>query len=885
MKLSVSLCMGLVLMGLFPWFAQGQTAERIRWKNVRLVGSPEPPSKYTVERTFTNVEWKAPLYIAPEPGSDRVWLVLQGGGKDQPSKIVQIRNHPDVRESALVFQLEHRLIYGLTFHPGFATNRFVFLFSNGPTDAAERTNQIVRYTVSKGAPVCETNSAQLILQWRSAGHDGGDLAFGKDQFLYITSGDGTSDSDAWDSGQDVSNLLATLIRIDVDHPEGDRPYRVPGDNPFVGKPDARPEIWAYGFRNPWRMSIDPVSGDIWVGNNGQDLWETAYLVQKGDNYGWSAYEGSHPFYPHRRRGPTPIVPPTIEHSHADFRSLTGGIVYNGMKHPDLNGAYIYGDYGTGKIWGARHRDRKLTWNEELADTTIQIAAFAKDQNDEILIVDHGGAIYRLMLRRQSESTLPFPKRLSETGLFTSTKDLRPEPGLIAYSVNAPGWADGAMAERFMGVPDDEHVEFADRGWRFADGSVLVQTLSIDSEPGNEASRRRIETRLLLRQDKEWTGYSYRWNPEQTDADLVAKTGEDTEISIEEPTGTRRQKWHFPSRSECLACHSRAVNFVLGISDLQLNRTHRYDGIAENQILHLARLGILTGSPKTDPETRPHLVNPYDTHEDLSKRARSYLHANCSVCHVEAGGGNARMQLEFTGTDDRLNLIAARPQHDTFGIQNAMLAAPGNPDHSVLMHRLSRRGRGQMPPLVSTRIDEQAVQLFRNWIHQMKSDSTFVQTWTVADLSSDVEKLDPARSSAAGKTAFEKVGCAQCHRVGKEGGSVGPDLTAIKARMAPREILESILEPSKVIRDEFAMIEIETRSKDSLFGRIERETDREIFLRTGSAVDELKRVFKSDIVRQTKSTTSNMPEGVVNVLKRDEILNLLAFLLSENTDGR
>ena len=881
----VSVRIVVVLMGLFPGLAHGQTAERLPWKNVRLFGAPEPPSRFTVERTFANMEWKAPLYIAPEPRSDRLWVILQGGNKDRPSTIVQIRNRPEVRESAVVLQIEDRLIYGLTFHPGFTTNRFCYVFSNGPTESPERTNQIVRYTVSRDPTVCDTNSAQLILQWRSAGHDGGDLAFGKDGALYITAGDGTSDSDAWDSGQDVSNLLASLLRIDVDHPAEHRPYRVPADNPFVGKPGVRPEIWAYGFRNPWRMSIDPMNGDIWVGNNGQDLWETAYLVQKGDNYGWSVYEGGHPFYPHRRRGPTPIVSPTIEHSHADFRSLTGGIVYYGARHPDLNGTYIYGDYGTGKIWGARHRDGKLIWNEELADTTLQIAAFAKDPYDDLLIVDHGGAIYRLIQRPKSESKLPFPKRLSETGLFVSTKDLRPERGLISYSVNAPGWADGATAERFIAVPDDESIEFADRGWRFSNGSVLVQTLSIDTKMGTEASRRRIETRLLLRQDKEWVGYSYRWNPEQTDADLVAKTGEDTEISIKELTGTHRLKWHFPSRSECLACHSRAVNFVLGISDLQLNRTHPYDGTTENQINRLARLGILSGSPKTDPETRPRLVNPYDATQDLSKRARSYLHANCSVCHVEAGGGNARMELEFTRADDRMNLIAARPQHDTFGIQNAMLAAPGNPDHSVLVHRLSLRGRGQMPPLVSGRVDDQAVQLFRSWISQMKNDSTFVRAWTVEDLLPDVEKLGSARFLAAGKAAFEKIGCIQCHRLGKDGGSVGPDLTAIKVRMAPREILESILEPSRVIRDEYAIVEIETRSKDSLIGRIERETDREIILRTGSAVDELNRVLKSDIVRRTKSTTSNMPDGIVNVLTKDEILNLMAFLLSESGDGR
>ena len=129
------------------------------------------------------------------------------------------------------------------------------------------------------------------------------MAFGHDGMLYITTGDGTSDSDTWNSGQTLDDLLGSVLRIDVDRRDGERPYAVPPDNPFVDTPGARPEIWAYGLRNPWRMGVDPKTGQIWVGNNGQDLWETAYLIRRGENYGWSVYEGSHPFYLERKRGP------------------------------------------------------------------------------------------------------------------------------------------------------------------------------------------------------------------------------------------------------------------------------------------------------------------------------------------------------------------------------------------------------------------------------------------------------------------------------------------------------------------------------------------------------------------------------------------------------
>jgi uncharacterized repeat protein (TIGR03806 family) len=865
---------------------------RVHWTNSRLVGSPEPPAAYRVEKTFTKIEWKLPLYVAPEPRTDKLWVVLQGGDKLGPARVFRIQDDPDTDRKESLLELDDRLIYGLTFHPKFETNGFVYLFTNGPTSAKERMNRILRFSVSRQAPFAiEAASEKLIIEWRSMGHDGGDLAFGLDGMLYIASGDGTSDSDTWNSGQDVTNLLATLIRIDVDHPADDRPYTVPRDNPFVDVAGARPEIWAFGFRNPWRMCVDENTGDVWVGNNGQDLWETAYLVRRGDNFGWSVTEGNHPFYPNRKRGPAPIVPPTIEHHHSEFRSLTGGVVYYGDKLPQLNGAYIYGDYSTGKIWGARHRDGRLTWHQELADTSLQIAAFRVDQRGELLVVDVGSGIYRMVPRPNEAAAPPFPTRLSDTGLFTSVSDHRVDPGLIPYSINAPGWADGASAERFIALPGESKMKYRrSRGWEFPDGAALVQTLSLETEAGNPDSRRRLETRVLLKQEKEWAGYSYRWNETQTDAELVGKAGKDIELAIRDGSatgGVRRQTWHIPSRAECLACHSRAANFVLGPTDLQMDREHDYGGTRENQLATLNRLGVLADWPEkpAQEEKKPKfspgpLVNPYDARADLDKRARAYLHTNCSACHVEAGGGNAMMQLEFTQPPDEMKLISSRPQHDTFGLANAMLVAPGDPVRSVLLERLSRRGRGQMPPLVTSQVDQRAVDLLREWIAQMKPDSVFVRAWTMDDLAGDLDQLDRGRSFAAGKSAFEKVGCAQCHRFAGDGGTVGTDLTGISRRATKREILESIIEPSKVVADEYASFIFATESGKLITGRIERETEQELVIRTGPGSDDVVRLAKSDIAERRKSSVSNMPAEILNVLERNQILDLLAYLLSE-----
>src|SRR5213075_1890638 len=262
------------------------------------------------------------------PDTDYLLVVQQGGEKERPSKILRVRDDPHADAVETFLEVSNRLVYSVAFHPGYRTNGYLFVFSNGPTGEKERTNRISRFTVERQAPHrCDARSEQVIIEWRSAGHDGGGIVFGHDGMLYISTGDGTSDSDGWVTGQDVTDLLGGVLRIDVDHPEKETTgspqlaYAVPRDNPFVGRTNARPEIWAYGLRNPWRLAVDRQTGQIWAGNNGQELWETAHLVRRGENYGWSVYEGSHPFYLNRKPGPTPVVLPTVEHPHSEMRSL------------------------------------------------------------------------------------------------------------------------------------------------------------------------------------------------------------------------------------------------------------------------------------------------------------------------------------------------------------------------------------------------------------------------------------------------------------------------------------------------------------------------------------------------------------------------------------
>lgn len=859
------------------------------WTQSRIRGTPEPTPPYTVERVFEKLALKNPIFITPEPGTGGFVLVDRGAGDPGDARVRRVNPKGEGGVPEVLVSMTNRQIYSVAFHPRYASNGYFYVFHNGPTDQPERTNRISRFTVdrARGGEV-RAESERVVIEWRSAGHDGGGIAFGPDGLCYITSGDGTSDSDAWVSGQDLTTLLAGVLRIDVDDVKPGSTYRVPEDNPFWSIAGARPEKWAYGFRNPWRMSIDSKTGDVWVGNNGQDLWETAQLARRGENYGWSVLEGSHPFYAHRPKGPTPFVRPTIEHSHAEFRSLTGGFVVRGGRDPELEGVYVYGDYATGRIWGARHDGARVVWLKELADTSLQIVCFAPDHQGGVLVLDYAGGIFRLVPQSKRDSGAGFPRRLSETGLFASTPHLETNPGVIRYDVNVPGWVDGARSHRWLALPGESAMRYSSpRGWDLPEGAVVVQTLSMEGTGGGGANRR-IETRLLVREQGEYAGYSYRWNSEQTDAELVAAGGfEETIETYDKAQNMRsRQSWRFPSRAECLMCHSRAANFVLGLSEAQMNRDFP-EGVGEgkgNQIEWLVKSGCLTNAPVKPVDELARLIRPNDSTAPLEVRARSYLHVNCSPCHVEAGGGNAKMELGFATELSKARLIGARPQHDAFGITNAMLVAPGNPEASVVMRRLGRRGAGQMPPLVSRVVDEQALRLMRDWIGQLKPERQWVREWRIADLEPRLGLVGSGRSFETGRTIFRDVGCVQCHRFAGEGGSVGPDLAGLSKRAQPRQVLESILEPSKVLVEGYAMVELELMDGTTLSGRVEKETDTEIWLRPNAVALDSTRILKHQIGRRGVSSISNMPSGVVDVLREAEILDLLAYLLSDGDAG-
>ncbi|MCH7729810.1 MAG: PQQ-dependent sugar dehydrogenase, partial [Planctomycetes bacterium] len=352
----------------------------------RLAGAPDPPLPYRAKRTLAKLAVNFPIFAIKQPESSRLWFIDQPRSY-APSRICRTTEEPESGEFETLLT-NKGVAYSIAFHPQFEQNGFVFVGLNEARNGGPKMTRICRFTMREDHFL--EDSEKVMIEWPSDGHNGGAIAFGLDGMMYITSGDGTSDSDTNLAGQRLDHLLAKVLRIDVDHPGEKQPYSVPPDNPFVKMKGARPETWAYGFRNPWRMSVDPKTGHLWVGNNGQDLWEQVFFVTRGANFGWSVYEGGHPFYLDRKLGPTPVSKPAADHPHSEARSLTGGIVYYGKKFPELNGAYIYGDYSTGKIWAMKHNGKRVVWQKEIADTSLQISSFASNAKGDLLITDHRG---------------------------------------------------------------------------------------------------------------------------------------------------------------------------------------------------------------------------------------------------------------------------------------------------------------------------------------------------------------------------------------------------------------------------------------------------------------------------------------------------------------
>jgi uncharacterized repeat protein (TIGR03806 family) len=598
--------------------------------------------------------------------------------------------------SKVVFSGEAGML-GMAFHPDWLANRLVFLSYTGLNTAGKLTSYISRFQMS-GSPariVPASEKVILAVEQPYYNHNGGGIAFGPDGYLYIGFGDGGSAGDPGNRAQNLDVLLGKILRIDVDR---GNPYSTPPGNPFATG-GGRPEIFAWGFRNPWRWSFDGANGDLWVGDVGQNRWEEIDLVRAGGNYGWRIREGAHCYNPDpcSRTG---LIDPATEYSHQEGCSVTGGFVYHGAAVPSLRGVYIFGDYCSGNIWGIFSDANGDPVRRLLAASGLSITSFAQSRAGEIFVLSYDGAIARIA--PAGVAPAPFPALLSQTGFVDPANPKQPSACLVPYDVIEPFWSDGADKERFFCLPGSEKVTINDQGHLdFPPGSVFVKHFLLKGKW--------VETRLFMRHaDGEWAGYSYEWNEEESDAALLASG---------KVRSVQGQNWTYPSRAQCLQCHTLAAGRSLGTEIRQLNRLFSYpaSGRTANQLTTFDHIGLFSAPLPAPVEQLPALPSSADGNVAPGPWARTYLHVNCSNCHRPGGTGRGEMDLRFETDLPAMKICDVVPQLGDLGIADARILAPGSPGRSVLLQRLKRQDVFRMPPIGGSLLDDGGVRLLENWI--------------------------------------------------------------------------------------------------------------------------------------------------------------------------
>ena len=679
------------------------------------------PGAMEAVMAFPKLRFIQPTFLTHAPdGSDRIFVLEQRG------RIHVFPNQDAVSSTQVFLDLGSKImlpygseegLLGLAFHPDYKSNGYFYV---NYTAGNPRRSVVSRFQVKAGNPdQADATSEKILLQITqpAVNHNGGMLAFGPDDKLYLSFGDGGGGGDTYGNGQNKTTLLGTVLRID---PDSGTNYAIPADNPFKGAGGGvREEIWAYGLRNPWRFSFDRQTGKLWLGDVGQVAHEEIDIIQKGGNYGWPIFEGMFDYNNPSQLPPSAFMGPIIDHGRNDARSIIGGYVYRGSRLSELRGSYIYGDYATGKIWALVEEQGVLKSNQEIAQVGA-ISSFGEAQDGELFILSYGSGTIWTLDRKQGVGGSAFPDKLSKTGIFTDTKNLLPASSLIEYSVESPLWSDNAQKRRWIYIPAGKSIDFdATDSWSFPTGTVLVKQFDLEMTVGTPSSARRLETRVMVKENSGWAGYVYRWNAQQDDADLLAGRLTET-LTINDASasgGTRQQDWLYPSRTDCWQCHTEAAGKVLGPRTLQLNHDIQVSSETKNQLTHWAEQGAFSTNIG-DPKQYASHVDPRDNSADMTLRVRSYLDANCAFCHRPGGPAPGSMDMRFLTPQTSMNLIGISPTQGTLGLSQAQRIRAGAKASSVLWERMRRTDGTRMPPLGSNLVDQDMITLIGAWIDQL-----------------------------------------------------------------------------------------------------------------------------------------------------------------------
>ncbi|GAB3919738.1 PQQ-dependent sugar dehydrogenase [Larkinella terrae] len=362
----------------------------------KIVDAPvvTTPPTVQLENAFPALKFTQPVELTHSgDGTNHLFLVEQEG------RIRVFENSASVKTADTYLDITNKVasggemgLLGLAFHPDFKQNGYFFVnyTKNNP-----RETVIARYKATPGSNKVDATTETVLFKFEQpySNHNGGKLAFGPDGFLYIAAGDGGSGGDPQNNGQNLKTMLGKILRIDVNKTDKGN-YGIPADNPFVGNASAFPEIYAYGLRNPWRFSFDKETGQLWAGDVGQNTLEEIDIIKKGGNYGWRLKEGQECFNPQNNCNQGQLVEPIHQYPRAEGVSVTGGVVYRGKSLPDLQGKYIFADFGSGKVWALSFEGDKKTGNQLVSTDGGPVSAFGEDANQEMYLLDHSNGTIR-----------------------------------------------------------------------------------------------------------------------------------------------------------------------------------------------------------------------------------------------------------------------------------------------------------------------------------------------------------------------------------------------------------------------------------------------------------------------------------------------------------
>ncbi|MFT7510809.1 MAG: putative repeat protein (TIGR03806 family) [Candidatus Omnitrophota bacterium] len=718
-----------------------------------------PPSEYGVVDGFNGLTFADPLALRSPPGSTNELYVVEKAGRIQrianlraPTKTVFL----DI--SGPVINSGEEGLLSMAFHPGYASNGYFYVFYTLNVGGL-RQDRVSRFTVSANPALADAASELVLFDQRDedSNHNGGDMHFGPDDYLYISLGDEGAANDTRNNSQRIDkDFFSGIIRIDVDRlPENLEPnghasvtinpgtgkanYKVPADNPWVGAIRFNglavnsnlvvTEFYAVGLRNPWRMSFDPLNGDLWVGDVGQGAREEVDKITKGGNYGWGFREG---FIVGPKATPAGAnaIDPVWDYNRGLGISITGGVVSRGSNLPGLYGEYVVADYQTGNIWALREANEGIT--DRIIAQEAGVAGFGYDpSNGDILLCDIGNdRIWRLVESLPADA-VTYPLTLSETGAFADLTNLDPNPGIFPYELNLPFWSDHALKRRWFSVPaSNELIHYdADEPWQAQEGTIWIKHFDLPLERGNPASAVRVETRFLVRTANGVYGLSYAWNPAGDEASLVANPGTNIVFAINDGGAMTNQVWSIPTRTQCVVCHTPAGGWSLGFNTRQLNCEAIMAGSVTNQLAALSDAGFFQ-QPVEAPELLPRFAVSDDITQSLEYRVRSYLAVNCAQCHQAGGSSQAEFDVRAPLTLFETGLINGDVQQGS-GDPADRLVIPGDPTHSTLLHRLKAPiGAGRMPPLATNVQDKKAIQLITDWIRSEATNHLSYVEWAL-----------------------------------------------------------------------------------------------------------------------------------------------------------